>query len=166
MVTVDFKVLTSMCIISRSHLLPVHLGTVRWPMADGITYVCRPQGISTCFLACYCVHMRSPSHRSNLTELKHSILCRGAHSLETICLLLALKIEHPRNVHLIRGNHEASDINALFGFRIECIERLGDPNGIWAWQRLNALFNWLPLAATIEEKVLCMHGGETPQTAK
>lgn len=31
---------------------------------------------------------------------------RGAHSLETICLLLALKIEHPSNVHLIRGNHE------------------------------------------------------------
>lgn len=31
---------------------------------------------------------------------------RGAHSLETICLLLALKIEHPKHVHLIRGNHE------------------------------------------------------------
>ena len=31
---------------------------------------------------------------------------RGAHSLETICLLLALKIEHPTSVHLIRGNHE------------------------------------------------------------
>lgn len=31
---------------------------------------------------------------------------RGAHSLETICLLLALKIEHPAHVHLIRGNHE------------------------------------------------------------
>jgi hypothetical protein len=34
-----------------------------------------------------------------------------------MCLLLALKLEHPRNVHLIRGNHEAADINALFGFR-------------------------------------------------
>ena len=31
---------------------------------------------------------------------------RGAHSLETICLLLALKIQFPVNVHLIRGNHE------------------------------------------------------------
>jgi hypothetical protein len=79
--------------------------------------------------------------------------------LETICLLLALKIEHPQNVHLIRGNHEAADINALFGFRIECMERLGDPQGVWAWQRINALFNWLPLAALIEGKILCMHGG-------
>jgi hypothetical protein len=34
------------------------------------------------------------------------------------------QIEYPMNVHLIRGNHEAADINALFGFRIECIERL------------------------------------------
>ncbi|XP_022756037.1 serine/threonine-protein phosphatase BSL3-like isoform X3 [Durio zibethinus] len=51
---------------------------------------------------------------------------RGQHSLETITLLLALKIEYPNNVHLIRGNHEAADINALFGFRIECIERMPD----------------------------------------
>jgi hypothetical protein len=58
------------------------------------------------------------------------------------------------------GSRQAADINALFGFRIECIERLGDPHGIWAWTRLNALFNWLPLAASIEDKILCMHGGE------
>ncbi len=84
---------------------------------------------------------------------------RGAHSLETICLLLALKIMYPRNIHLIRGNHEAADINALFGFRLECLERLGDPDGIWAWQRINTVFNWLPLAARIEGKIFCMHGG-------
>ncbi|KAL4315614.1 hypothetical protein AHAS_Ahas15G0202700 [Arachis hypogaea] len=49
---------------------------------------------------------------------------RGQHSLETITLLLAPKIEYPENVHLIRGNHETADINALFDFRIECIERM------------------------------------------
>lgn len=37
---------------------------------------------------------------------------------------MILQIEYPENVHLIRGNHEAADINALFGFRIECIERM------------------------------------------
>ncbi|KAH7661703.1 Serine/threonine protein phosphatase BSU1 protein [Dioscorea alata] len=84
---------------------------------------------------------------------------RGQHSLETITLLLALKVEHPHNVHLIRGNHEAADINALFGFRIECIERMGERDGIWAWHRINRLFNWLPLAALIEKKIICMHGG-------
>ncbi|XP_030520888.1 serine/threonine-protein phosphatase BSL3 [Rhodamnia argentea] len=84
---------------------------------------------------------------------------RGQHSLETITLLLALKVEYPSNVHLIRGNHEAADINALFGFRIECIERMGERDGIWAWHRINRLFNWLPLAALIEKKIICMHGG-------
>ncbi|XP_074557163.1 serine/threonine-protein phosphatase BSL3-like isoform X2 [Curcuma longa] len=84
---------------------------------------------------------------------------RGQHSLETITLLLALKIEYPHNIHLIRGNHEATDINALFGFRTECIERMGERDGIWAWHRFNRLFNWLPLAALIEKKIICMHGG-------
>ncbi|KAL9238663.1 hypothetical protein vseg_013057 [Gypsophila vaccaria] len=84
---------------------------------------------------------------------------RGQHSLETMTLLLALKVEYTHNVHLIRGNHEAADINALFGFRIECIERLGERDGIWAWHRFNRLFNWLPLAALIEKKIICMHGG-------
>jgi hypothetical protein len=41
-----------------------------------------------------------------------------------VCLLFCWQIEYPMNVHLIRGNHEAADINALFGFRIECIERM------------------------------------------
>ncbi|KAK9057273.1 hypothetical protein SSX86_022108 [Deinandra increscens subsp. villosa] len=84
---------------------------------------------------------------------------RGQHSLETITLLLALKIQYPENVHLIRGNHEAADINALFGFRLECIERMGENDGIWAWTRFNQLFNHLPLAALIEKKIICMHGG-------
>ncbi|KAM7521538.1 hypothetical protein LguiA_011440 [Lonicera macranthoides] len=70
-----------------------------------------------------------------------------------------LQIQYPENVHLIRGNHEAADINALFGFRLECIERMGENDGIWAWTRFNQLFNYLPLAALIERKIICMHGG-------
>ncbi|KDD72092.1 calcineurin-like phosphoesterase, partial [Helicosporidium sp. ATCC 50920] len=105
----------------------------------------------------------TPSTSGDITYIDYLFLGdyvdRGAHSLETICLLLALKIEHPSTVHLIRGNHEASDINALFGFRLECLERLGDVAGLRAWTRINQLFNWLPLAAVIEDRVLCMHGG-------
>ena len=54
---------------------------------------------------------------------------------------------------------QAHDINALFGFRLECMERLGDEQGVHVWRRINDLFNYLPLAATIEGKILCMHGG-------
>ncbi|KAK6940892.1 hypothetical protein RJ641_030423 [Dillenia turbinata] len=74
-------------------------------------------------------------------------------------LFLGDYIEYPENVHLIRGNHEAADINALFGFRLECTERMGENDGIWAWTRFNQLFNFLPLAALVEKKIICMHGG-------
>ncbi|KAK6141919.1 hypothetical protein DH2020_024340 [Rehmannia glutinosa] len=105
----------------------------------------------------------SPSTAGDIAYIDYLFLGdyvdRGQHSMETITLLLALKVEHPHQVHLIRGNHEAADINALFGFRIECIERMGERDGIWAWHRINRLFNWLPLAALIEKKIICMHGG-------
>ncbi|VAI21449.1 unnamed protein product [Triticum turgidum subsp. durum] len=105
----------------------------------------------------------SPSTAGDIAYIDYLFLGdyvdRGQHSLETMSLLLALKVEYPQNVHLIRGNHEAADINALFGFRIECIERMGERDGIWTWHRMNRLFNWLPLAALIEKKIICMHGG-------
>jgi hypothetical protein len=44
---------------------------------------------------------------------------RGSHSLETICLLMALKIKYPTKIHLLRGNHEDKWINNAFGFAEE-----------------------------------------------
>jgi protein phosphatase len=49
---------------------------------------------------------------------------RGNHSLETICMLIALKIKYPDRIHLIRGNHEDRQTNAGFGFYDECQDRL------------------------------------------
>jgi protein phosphatase len=86
---------------------------------------------------------------------------RGNHCLETICLLLALKVKYPDQIHLIRGNHEDRNINDGFGFSEECAQRLdedpGRPNSVF--NRFNLLFEYLPLAAIIDEKILCLHGG-------
>lgn len=86
---------------------------------------------------------------------------RGSHSLETMCLLLALKCLYPEQIHLIRGNHEDSQININFGFKDECADKLEeDPDDEKSvFTRINRLFDWLPLAALVEDKILCLHGG-------
>ena len=86
---------------------------------------------------------------------------RGAHSLETIFLLMALKVKYPDKIHLLRGNHEDKWINNAFGFAEECSSRLGeepnDPDSVF--NKINDLFDWLPLAAVIDDRIVCLHGG-------
>lgn len=86
---------------------------------------------------------------------------RGSYSLETVCLLFSLKVKYPNQIHLIRGNHEDPTINAIYGFRDECRRRLNeepeDPES--CWNKFNRAFEWLPCAAVIEDRILCLHGG-------
>ncbi len=86
---------------------------------------------------------------------------RGTFSLETICLLMALKVKYPDRIHLLRGNHEDRLINANFGFLEECQNRLNEEsmNDDSIFNVVNEFFEYLPLAAIIEEQILCLHGG-------
>ncbi len=85
---------------------------------------------------------------------------RGTHSLETMCLLMALKIKYPNQIHLLRGNHEDRWINSIFGFHTECEHRMNEnsDNPI-VFNSFNDLFDRLPLAAIVNDTVLCVHGG-------
>jgi len=85
---------------------------------------------------------------------------RGAHSLEVVTLVLALKLAHPRKVFVVRGNHESPEVNSRDGFLHECVERLGGKQqGVAVWRRINTLFEWMPMGATINGCILCVHGG-------
>ena len=83
---------------------------------------------------------------------------RGKQSLETICLLLAYKIKYPENFFLLRGNHECASINRIYGFYDECKRRYT----IKLWKTFTDCFNCLPVAAVVDEKIFCMHGGLSP----
>ena len=83
---------------------------------------------------------------------------RGKQSLETICLLLCYKIKYPDKVTLLRGNHESSVTNRIYGFYDECKRRYN----VRIWRAFTDLFNYLPVAALIDDKILCMHGGLSP----
>ena len=84
---------------------------------------------------------------------------RGKQSLETICLLLCYKIKYPEKVTLLRGNHESSVTNRIYGFYDECKRRYN----VRLWKSFTELFNYLPVAAIIDDKILCMHGGLSPE---
>ena len=87
---------------------------------------------------------------------------RGNQSLEVICLLLAFKAKYPENFFLLSGNHECASINRLYGFYDECKKRYN----IKLWKVFTEVFNCLPVAAIIDDKILCMHGGLSPELTK
>jgi serine/threonine-protein phosphatase PP1 catalytic subunit len=83
---------------------------------------------------------------------------RGRNSIETLALLLALKLRYPARVWLLRGNHETDDVSRLYGFLAECAERYTEA----LWAAFNDVFRYLPLAAVVSERIFCVHGGLSP----
>ncbi|KAI5636045.1 calcineurin-like phosphoesterase domain-containing protein [Phthorimaea operculella] len=87
---------------------------------------------------------------------------RGPHGTELMAYLLAAKLQRPKGVLMIRGNHETRDIQRMFTFHTECVQKYGDAEGSKIWNAINNVFDVLPLAAVIDDKVFCCHGGIPP----
>lgn len=84
---------------------------------------------------------------------------RGNHSLEVMTLLLLFKIKYPENFFLLRGNHECASITRIYGF-YDQVKKLYN---IKMWKAFCDVFNCLPLAAVIDDKIFCVHGGLSPE---
>ncbi|TKR81698.1 hypothetical protein L596_015529 [Steinernema carpocapsae] len=80
---------------------------------------------------------------------------RGRQNIETISLLFCLKLRFPLNFFLLRGNHECSNINRIYGFLDECMRRYS----VRLWQAFQDAFSYMPYSALVGDRILCMHGG-------
>jgi diadenosine tetraphosphatase ApaH/serine/threonine PP2A family protein phosphatase len=84
---------------------------------------------------------------------------RGPFSVHTTLYLLALKCCYPDSVYLIRGNHEFESVNSACGLKDEVFEIFGSKN---VFAVLNSVFGHLPIAARLNDELLCVHAGIGP----
>ena len=87
--------------------------------------------------------------------------------------MLSYKVKYPENFFLLRGNHESASINRIYGFYEECkiilhfiYKLLGKRRfSVKLWKTFSDCFQYLPIACVIDDKILCMHGGLSPELA-
>ncbi|MCJ1354784.1 MAG: putative serine/threonine protein phosphatase [Icmadophila ericetorum] len=84
---------------------------------------------------------------------------RGLFSVETISLLVCLKLRYPNRVTLIRGNHESRGVTQSYGFYTECSRKYGNAN---VWHYFTDMFDFLTLSVVIDNQIFCVHGGLSP----
>ena len=85
---------------------------------------------------------------------------RGDYSIEVLALLFSLYIKSPNKVFLLRGNHEFLNLQEDSNLKNEIAQSYGE---LGLYDKIHEAFQYLPLAALINKKFLCLHGGICPE---
>jgi protein phosphatase len=89
---------------------------------------------------------------------------RGEKSPETYFLILKLKLAYPRQVVLLRGNHEAP--KGLLGYPHDLplnFQKKFHKEWKLAYEKIRALHAYLYNAVYVENRYLMLHGGLSPE---
>ena len=71
-------------------------------------------------------------------------------------------MNYPKNVVLLRGNHESRNMTENFTFREEVISRFDEET----YNLFMECFDNMPLSAIVDGKYFAMHGGISPELQK
>eukprot|EP00727_Mastigamoeba_balamuthi_P005941 m51a1_g1967 putative serine threonine-protein phosphatase 7 (465) ;mRNA; f:1082371-1084094 len=95
-----------------------------------------------------------PNERNTLVFLGDYV-DRGCWGVEVLVMLLYLKVLYPKNLVMLRGNHETATCIEMYGFA-------GEVRAKYGASFVNAfvmLFTSLPICAVIQGKIMGVHGG-------
>jgi len=107
------------------------------------------------FDLCNIFELKGYPSESNPFLFNGDFVDRGSFSVEVILTLFAFKLLYPRHLHLLRGNHESLTMNRMYGFEGEVVAKYNKK----IFEVFTDVFNYLPLAAVINKKVIIVHGG-------
>eukprot|EP00923_Selenidium_pygospionis_P011353 GHVN01019634.1.p1 GENE.GHVN01019634.1~~GHVN01019634.1.p1 ORF type:complete len:443 (+),score=47.41 GHVN01019634.1:93-1421(+) len=92
---------------------------------------------------------------TNVYLFNGDICDRGVYGCEIFLILFAFKLSCPESVFINRGNHESSDMNEVYGFAQEVMQKYGGQ----VYTKFQDIFHAMPLCAVVENRVLVVHGG-------
>jgi hypothetical protein len=84
---------------------------------------------------------------------------RGYSSFEAFAFSAFLKVKFPEKIYLLRGNHEMRSVNQTYGLYNDCEIIYESPT---MWSIINSAFDHHPIAAVIDRRIFCVHGGLCP----
>jgi len=99
-------------------------------------------------------------HANVYFEFLGDFVDKGCFGVEVLYTLMRLKLANPKQVLLLRGNHEDISQNKLlgrnFGFAYELEIKMQNKDIL---DKINQFYDLLPVAQFVNRQLLCCHGG-------